>query len=157
MTEQRPVARRFVVPTGGRRAVDRSFDTAAPFDVEAVDADTEVVAVHEGSAAGWKDIAAAMGAPWVAPVLADPRHVESYPTGELTIRFEERPSDAELRELERVADVRVVRRNEYVDSQVSVEPVGSDGVYLPHLCDRILRRDGVKAAWLSTRSRYSKE
>ena len=76
---------------------------------------------------------------------------------QLTVRFEERPSDADLRDLERVADVRVVRRNEYVDSQVSVAPVGTGGVYLPHLCDEILGRDGVVAAWLNTRSHYSKE
>jgi hypothetical protein len=156
VVEQSPVARRFVVPIIGRRTVDRSGDGTAPFELEPVDAHTEVVAVREGSGAGWEDVAAAMGAPWVAPVMVDSRHVESYPTGEVTVRFAERPSDAELRDLERVADVRVVRRNEYVDSQVSVAPAGTAGVYLPDLCAQIQERDGVATAWLSTRSRYTK-
>ena len=151
------MARRYVVPTAGRRTVDRSGDAAARFELEPVDAHTEVVAVREGSGAGWEDVAAAMGAPWVAPVLVDSRDAESYPTGELTVRFAARPSDADLRDLERVADVKVVRRNEYVDSQVSVAPAGSSGVYLPDLCDQIRGRDGVATAWMSTRSRYTKE
>ena len=51
--------------------------------------------------------------------------------------------------------MRVVRRNEFVDTQVVVEPVDPDHLYLPDLRDRFEQRDDVASAWLSTKSRYT--
>ena len=126
------------------------------FDIESLDVDTDVVELSGRSAAGWKDIAAQTGAPWVAPVLVDERDHESYPTGELVVRFVEPPSDAELQRVEEAEQVRVMRRNQYVASQVVVAPAEPDGLYLPDLCARLERRHDVASAWLGTKSRYTK-
>ncbi|MGH9132762.1 MAG: hypothetical protein ACRDZZ_02410 [Ilumatobacteraceae bacterium] len=156
MSDQRPAPRRFVVPTANRRHVTRGEPSRARFDVVALDGDTDVVLVPEHSRAGWEDVAELTGAPWVAPVLVDASDRESYPTGEVVVRFAEPPSDAELRRIERAEQVRAVRRNSYVASQVVFAPAQPEGMYLPDLCARLEQRHDVASVWLSTKSRYTK-
>ena len=152
MGEERPASRRFVVPVTGRRGAA----PAGEFATESLDDDTMVVTVPSSSPSNWQEVATATGARWVAPVLVDDSDHESYPTGQLTVRFHEAPSAAELEEVEREGGVRVVRRNEFVETQVVVEPVDPDHLYLPDLRARLEQRDDVASAWLSTRSRYTK-
>ena len=147
------------MPLAGRR---ESSATSGPgsrppgFATESVDDNTEVVEVPTSSSAGWRDVAEATGAPWVAPVLVDGSDNESYPTGEVTVRFNQAPSASDLERFEKDAGLRLVRRNEYVDTQVVLAPIDPDQIYLPDLCAELQRRDDVAVAWLSTRSRYSK-
>jgi hypothetical protein len=150
--EERSATRRFVVPVTGNRSAASSEE----FTTESLDDDTMVVTVQSSSAANWQDVATATGASWVAPVLIDDSDRESYPTGQLTVRFHEAPSAAELKDVEREGGVRVVRRNEFVDTQVVVEPVDPDHLYLPDLRERLEQRDDVASAWLSTKSQYTK-
>ena len=152
MGEERRASRRFVVPVTDRR------DDAATgeFATESLDDATMVVTVPSSSPANWQEVASATGATWVAPVLVDDSDHESFPTGQLTVRFHEAPSAADLGEVEREGGVRVVRRNEYVDTQVVVEPVDPDQLYLPDLRDRLEQRHDVASAWLSTKSGYRK-
>ena len=152
MGEERSATRRFVVPVTGHRSATRS----AEFATESLDEDTMVVTVPGTSSADWQDVATATGASWVAPVLVDDSDHESYPTGQVAVRFHEAPSAAELEDVEREGGVRVVRRNEFVDTQVVVEPVDPDHLYLPDLRERFEQRDDVASAWLSTKSHYTK-
>ena len=153
MGEERPASRRFVVPVERSRG---GVASTGDFATESLDDGTMVVTVPTSSPVDWQEVAAATGASWVAPVLVDDSDHESYPTGQLTVRFHESPSAAELEEVEREGGVRVIRRNEYVDTQIVVEPVDPDHLYLPDLQARLEERDDVASAWLSTKSGYSK-
>ena len=135
---------------------DASSSRSPRFTTESLDAHTDLVVVPSSSTADWQDVAKATGAPWVAPVIVDSSDNESYPTGEVTVRFNKAPTASDLKHVEKDSGLRLVRRNEYVDSQVVLEPIDPDQIYLPDLCEELQRRDDVEAAWLSTKSRYSK-
>ena len=93
---------------------------------------------------------------WVQPVLVDDDGHERYPTGELTLRFDEPPTDDELDEFARARHLRTARRNEYQPAQVVLAPEQPRDVYLPDLCEELGREQGVARAWLNTMSHYTR-
>jgi hypothetical protein len=88
------------------------------------------------------------------PVLYDPTGVAHYPTGEVTVRFEKAPSDADLRHFCDAQGLRLLRRNEYVAQQVVCEAVAPGAEFLPDLVARVAAQPGVYRAWANTLSRY---
>jgi hypothetical protein len=101
----------------------------------------------------WRDI---VGAPveWAAPAVVDPNGALSYPTGELSVRFNEPPSDEQLERFASELGLLPGRRNEYVAEQAVFRPADPKATYLPAKVREIDQRADVSAAWPNTLSRY---
>lgn len=90
----------------------------------------------------------------VFPVLYDRNRSSHYPTGEVTVRFEAAPTDADLRSFCAKHRLRPLRRNEYAAQQVVCKPVAAADEFLPDLVARLVSQPGVRDAWANTLSRY---
>jgi hypothetical protein len=88
------------------------------------------------------------------PVLYDRDRSPHYPTGEVTVRFEAAPTDADLRRFCAEQRLRLLRRNEFAAQQVVCEPVAAASEFLPDLVARLATQPGVRTAWANTLSRY---
>ncbi len=95
-------------------------------------------------------------ADWIQPVLVDDQGHERFPTGELTLRFDEPPTDEELQAFARSRQLRPARRNNYQPAQVVLVPDRPRDVYLPELCAELEREPGVARAWPNTLSHFTR-
>jgi hypothetical protein len=93
-------------------------------------------------------------AQWVAPLLLDDQSHPHFPTGDITVRFDHAPTEAELQRFAAKHGLRLRGRNEFVPEQVSFTPAEPRGTYLPDILQAISRGKGVAVAWANTRSRY---
>lgn len=158
MVDQRAAVGRFVVPidsTAPRPASRRGAH------VESLSDSAAVVEVSATSKLGWSDIAERFQAPWIAPVVVDDRELESYPTGELTVRFTHPPTPEQLKEVTENLSLKLQRRNSYIDTQMVFAPrepatPAGDAVYLPDVCTALMERDDVASTWMVTTSHYQK-
>jgi hypothetical protein len=106
-------------------------------------------------AASWAAAAKALGgAVDLFPVLYDQDGMSHYPTGEVTVRFVDAPSDAELARFCDAQRVRLLRRNTFVTQQVVCTPASASADFLPDLVARIASQPGVHRAWANTFSAY---
>ena len=86
---------------------------------------------------------------WAQQVLVDGDGHERYPTGELTVRFDEPPTDKELAASSPgPAICGPPQRNAYQPAQVVLVPEEPRAVFLPELCDELERIPGVTRVWL---------
>lgn len=93
---------------------------------------------------------------WAQPVLVDDDGHERYPTGELTVRFDEPPTDEQLQTFAESRSLRTARRNAYQPAQVVLVPAEPRGTFLPELCAELERTPGVTRAWLNSLSHYTR-
>lgn len=105
----------------------------------------------------WRDLVGA-GAPveWAAPAVVDPNGTVSYPTGELSVRFTEPPSDEQLERFASEHGLLPGRRNELVAEQAVFRPADPKATYLPAKVQEIDQRTDVSAVWPNTLSRYQR-
>lgn len=93
---------------------------------------------------------------WAAPTL-DEAGAESYPTGEVSIRFGEPLEGEDLERFVARHALELRRRNEFVPEQVVVAPTDPSGTWLPDVVQRLNDEGAVAEAWPNTRSRYRRE
>lgn len=105
----------------------------------------------------WSDVREALDETVsVQPVLIDEMGESHYPTGEVTVRFHQRPSDEELQHLAGKYHLRLRDHNKFMPQQVVFNLADDVRSYLPKLVEEIARRDEVKTAWANTLSRYKR-
>jgi len=152
-----PAAGEFVVqsPTATKSALDRLRDLGT---VERVDAAEPLLVLKVAGAKrakdAWAATAAKLGETRLLPVLYDSDGAPHYPTGEVTVRFDAAPSDAELRRFGDSHKLRLLRRNEFAPQQAVFEPAGGSGEYLPDVVSKLAGLPGIHKAWANTLSRY---
>jgi hypothetical protein len=88
------------------------------------------------------------------PLLRDGDGVAHYPTGEVTVRFAQAPSDDALRAFAKAQRVTLARRNAIEPRQAVFAPVARE--WLPELVERLAAAPGVARAWPVTVSRYQR-
>lgn len=79
---------------------------------------------------------------------------DSVLTGEITVRFQEIPNDAQLQRFASGYGLHLLRRNKFVPQQVVFQPV--DRSDLSALVRTIEGDRRAKAVWMNTLSRYSR-
>jgi hypothetical protein len=105
--------------------------------------------------AAWRDVRAALEEMVsVQPVLLDETGELHYPTGEVTVRFYQTPTEEEVQQLAAKYHLRLRNRNRFMPQQVIFNL--ADQCYLPKLVEEIARQDKVKTAWANTLSRYKR-
>jgi hypothetical protein len=90
---------------------------------------------------------------WAAPTIEQAGQ-ESYPSGEVSIRFVEPLEGAELDSFVKQHDVELRHRNEFVPEQVVVAPTTTGKTWLPDLVQALNSENVVAKAWPNTLSHY---
>ena len=88
------------------------------------------------------------------PLLRDRDGVAHYPTGEVTVRFVQAPTDDALGAFAKAHRVTLARRNALEPRQAVFAPAAHE--WLPDLVDRLAAAPGVARAWPVTVSRYER-
>jgi hypothetical protein len=105
----------------------------------------------------WNSLRNALGEQFkVIPALGDPKVGYRYPTGYLSLRFEDGATVRELRQVARQHNLKFVRREEFTQKEALFEPGGTD-VFLPALREQLAKDDTIDDVWLETESVYQKE
>jgi hypothetical protein len=88
------------------------------------------------------------------PVLLDEKGEPHLPTGEVTLRFQDVPSDADLAAFAEANGLRLLARNPYVLEKAVYLLADPASTYIPDLVVQLRKQRGVASAWANTRSRY---
>jgi hypothetical protein len=98
----------------------------------------------------WQEARQALGdAASVQPVLLDPNGAPQFPTGEVTVRFQSKLSDEELRRFAEANGLRLRQRNEFAAEQAVFE-VLEPARYLPDVVDELSKDSATRLAWANT-------
>ena len=100
----------------------------------------------------WAKLQEQAGKAEVDPILFDETGEPHFPTGEVTVRFKESPSDAFLAGFAKRHGLKVRSRNAYVPAQVAFQVTKRS--YLPELIESLAPVENVVSAWANTKSRY---
>jgi hypothetical protein len=104
---------------------------------------------------GWQALNDRLGPSyWTAPVIETSTGDPQIPTGEVSVRFEDDPSQAQLSRFASEHGLEVQRRSEFVPEQVVFKPQDPAATFLPDLVDTLGTRSDVLNAWANTLSRY---
>jgi hypothetical protein len=126
--------------------------------IEPNDAGGVTLRLHEPAndpKAAWREVLArSPDAAWASPSFRDASGQELLPTGTVTVRFREEPSDKALAAFARQESLELERRTPLVREQASFRPRQPREVYLPELVSRLAGRPDVAAAWPATKARY---
>src|SRR5262245_24544796 len=159
--KQTPSTESFVVsvPAEDKDAVSRRLAVIGDLkDLRGTDA----LVVHTAqkstdSKAAWLSIRDAAGSfAMVQPVLLDEHHNQHYPTGEISVRFNEVLSDKLLRQFAAKHKLRLRTRNEFVPQQAVFELRDPVGTYLPEVIQELIETKQTKEVWANTLSRYKR-
>jgi hypothetical protein len=105
--------------------------------------------------AAWRRVHKSVGAAaTIQPVLLDQEGEPHYPTGEISVRFHQTPSDQELQKFAAAHGLRLRGRNEFVPQQAVFQPSDPAKIYLPDLVDEIASATGTREVWANTLSHY---
>lgn len=105
--------------------------------------------------AAWRRLHESAGdAAVVQPVLVDEQGHPHYPTGEISVRFREPPSEDALRTFAAAHGLTLRSRNQYVPQQAVFRLADPRRTYLPDLVEKLASDKGVVAAWANTLSSY---
>ena len=103
----------------------------------------------------WVAVAKALGGKRAAhPVLIDGDGAPHYPTGEIAVRFEQTPSDADVKAFADAHRLKLVRANELAPKQFVFAAIAPAAEFLPDLVARLAAQTGVRSAWANTLSVY---
>ena len=92
----------------------------------------------------------------VHPVLVDESGQDQYPTGEIAVRFQRTPSDAELKKFAAAHKLRLHSRNEYVPQQAIFEPIDLKDRDVLEAVKEVSQDKNTQLAWANTLSRYDR-
>ena len=105
----------------------------------------------------WRRVHKSMGAAAaVQPVLVDEQGKPHYPTGEISVRFRQRPSDDALREFAAAHALQLRGRNEFVPHQAVFQLKDPSRIYLPDLVEELASDKGTTEVWANTLSPYQR-
>lgn len=106
----------------------------------------------------WQGVQTLLGdSATVQPVLLDESGYEQYPTGEISVRFLDAPSDQQLKQFAESYGLRLHRRNEYVPEQAVFTPLEHGRRYLPDLVREVSSDNRVQAVWANTLAHYRRD
>jgi hypothetical protein len=113
------------------------------------------LATPQPAADAWAAVQKALGGKHAAyPVLIDSDGAPHYPTGDITVRFEQTPSAGDVKAFGDAHGLKLARANELAPKQFVYAPVAPAAEFLPDLVARLASQPGVRSAWANTLSVY---
>ena len=94
------------------------------------------------------------GVEWAEFMLVDDASSPLIPTGELSVRFHEAPSDEQLVGFAEEHDLELRRRNEFLREQAVFAPRRPRGEPLTERAEKLSHERAVSEAWPNTASQY---
>jgi hypothetical protein len=158
---QKPSETLFVVHTKHDRAeVQQKLQKLA--EVEELQGSDNLLLLHcrqktPDAKAAWQLIRKKLGEQEIVhPVLLDESGYHQYPTGEISVRFESPPSDAQLKRFAASHQLRLHSRNEFMPQQAIFTPLKPNEQYIPELVQEVAHTKNIRQAWANTLSRFTR-
>ena len=95
------------------------------------------------------------GIAWAAPVIGEGGD-DSYPTGEVSVRFEPSVDLSTIDSFVAEHSLELRSRNKFVPTQITVAPSKPSGTWLPDLVESLNDEPRVSRAWPNTLSTYQR-
>ncbi len=92
----------------------------------------------------------------VIPALGDANAGYSYPTGYLSLRFEDGATREQLQNVARHHNLKLIRREQFTQKQALFKPENAAEAFLPSLIDKIAKDKTVDDVWLDAESVYQR-
>ena len=92
----------------------------------------------------------------VIPALGDADGGYSYPTGYLSLLFEDGATRERLQDVARHHNLKLVRREQFTQKQALFKPENAAEAFLPSLIDKIAKDKTVDDVWLDAESVYQR-
>lgn len=106
---------------------------------------------------GWRNLHRLLGPEFVVlPAMVDDAGRYRYPTGMLSLRFEDDASEQQLRNVASVYDLELVGRARFTRQQALFRPSAGSDVFLPDVRGRIKDDADVEAVWFDAEAAYSR-
>lgn len=161
MAQQVPSSNLFVVrPTDDKKSIAADYLESVGAVKELTGKDLLLLQTRETDSdpeAAWRSVSEALEETGsVQPVLLDETGESHYPTGEVTVRFYQAPTDEELRQFAGRHNLRFRNRNRFIPQQVVFDVADVDKRYLPKIIEEVAEQDKVKTAWANTLSQYKR-
>lgn len=92
----------------------------------------------------------------VEPVMIDEAGHNLIPTGAISVRFLNVPSETEIEQLSCQFNLILEKKNQYIPQQLIFRPLKLSETFLPDLIQSISKIKGIKAVWANTCARYQR-
>ncbi len=107
--------------------------------------------------AGWSSLHRLLGAGYVVlPAIVDEAGQCRYPTGLLSLRFEDDASEQALQNVADTYGLEFVGRAKFTRQQALFRPADGSDVFLPDVSGKIEHDAKVEAVWFDAESAYSR-
>jgi hypothetical protein len=106
---------------------------------------------------GWRSLHRLLGAGYVVlPAIVDEAGHYRYPTGLLSLRFEDDTSEQELQSVADTYGLEFVGRAKFTRQQALFRPAVGSEVFLPDVSGKIENDEHVEAVWFDAESAFSR-
>jgi hypothetical protein len=106
---------------------------------------------------GWRSLRRWLGDAFVVlPAIVDGAGRHRYPTGLLSLRFEDETGDDALREVAETYGLELVGRQKFTRHQALFRPAAGTDVFLPDISGRIAHDAQVEAVWFDAESAFNR-
>lgn len=107
--------------------------------------------------AGWRDLHRLLGPDFVVlPAMVDADGCYRYPTGLLSLRFDNDASEQKLRSVASTYGLELVGRAKFTKQQALFKPAGGSDVFLPDVSGKIEDDEQIEAVWFDAESAYTR-
>jgi hypothetical protein len=158
--KQTPSSSQYVVklPAPQRAAAEARLQTIGGLESLKGRPDLALLRLHAEAGdprATWRKAREALGDVYLQPVLLDEQGAPQLPTGEVTVRFHDRPSDQELQGFAEAHGLRLHHRNEFAPQQAVFEVIDATR-YLPDVVEDLSAARGTRLAWANTLAAFDR-
>jgi hypothetical protein len=107
--------------------------------------------------AGWRDLHRLLGPDFVVlPAMVDDAGHYRYPTGLLSLRFDNDASEQKLQSVATTYGLEFVGRAKFTRQQALFKPAGGSNVFLPDVSGKIQDDEQIEAVWFDAESAFSR-
>jgi hypothetical protein len=107
--------------------------------------------------AGWRDLHRLLGPDFVVlPAMVDDAGHYRYPTGLLSLRFDNDASEQKLQSVATTYGLEFVGRAKFTRQQALFKPAGGSDVFLPDVSGKIQDDKQIEAVWFDAESAFSR-
>ena len=106
---------------------------------------------------GWRNLHRLLGSDYVVlPAIVDEAGRYRYPTGLLSLRFEDDASEQKLQSVASAYGLEFVGRAKFTKQQALFKPAAGSDVFLPDVSGKIRNDEHVESVWFDAEAAFSR-